>query len=241
MSTSAKSKDASTRFMRVDQLGSAPTVAVPASELLAAARRSQDEIATRAMPLVPPATPPAPTVVMPRRSEGVRVDAEPGARARSNKSSHARWTRGRTARAGVMALVAASLVAFTATRARHPKRAEGTAATGPKTAAQAVPARVVVKHEDIPSTPSPAPAPMPRSTSTEPTPAPRASAGTVSPSVAVDQLAAGDYAAALTSYRELALARPEEPVFALIVVLLDRKQHAGCTGDDPVGASSCAR
>lgn len=252
----AKAKDASTRFMRVDQLGSAPTVAMPAAQLLARAAASSheqagestnadfDDAPTRAMPLAVAATLPAATVALAslaslaerRQGSASKERASAGRRSPSKTASRWRWTRSR-----IRALVAASIVvAVAASALAWARHAGGRSGVSPDRLGRPTPAapRVPSTQPVEPSRHAPALAPAPAPDGAASPPA--AGTSTVLPATAADQLAAGDYAAALTSYQALARARPEEPAFALVVTVLDRKRRARCPSDDAHAEAWCA-
>lgn len=244
-----KAKDASTRFMHVDQLGAARTVAVPAAQLLAAAAASAapeakatasciDEAPTVAM--AASATLPAATVVR-RRLDRTATATATAPPPRASAPTRARWSsrlgEWRTVRPHARTLALATLltgvvavVTWTETRRSDggAKLDVGRAAAPPAPVATttASPARTLPR----PSTAASPGQPVPDEIHTEDLPA-----------SAADQLAAGDYAAALVSYRQLSRAWPDERAFTLVAQVLERKLNARCTADATLEGDACQR
>jgi hypothetical protein len=231
-----RDKDASTRFMRVDQLFGGKTVEVPAATMLARAAASEarrpeaarrEEPPTVAIQIGTAKTLPATTVL---RSRG--APSPPLAAHQSQQTSTAASRSGRTARqlALVTALVATGAVIYGSARRSAPKEA----ATAP-----------VVAAPTLTSTTEPLRTAVARDAhAAQATPAAIASdsrARASLPSIAADQLAAGDHAAALGSYRELARLWPEERVYSLLAEVLEHRLRASCARGSSPGAATCER
>ena len=209
-----RDKDASTRFMRVDQLWAAPTVAVPAAELLARAadaRRVHEAptVARAALDVQPlprtstraAAASPAPTVAQRRLREPAPATAP-------------RLIYG--VAAAVTLISAAIGLRYVSPRAqvRHGSSVAQT-----------------VVRPDGPKAPAAAPGAARAATAL---PSPSSEPPQVTPTEAADQLAAGADAAALASYQALAAAYPNDRAFALVAQVLAQRAERRC----PAGAAS---
>lgn len=264
-----KDKDASTRFMRVEELGSAKTVAMPARELLARAgfthrdpdaRTGEDarqhEAPTRAMSVATAGTLGAPTVVRRRLAAGERSrDALQTARIEVTQ---------RPPECVTVALASPTSAANAAAPKRRWRRRTVLSA-GALIAALALGARVVVTAREAPaatrvsaaqparsgSTTAPANATSqdstPRAPAFELTVTSTRDAGAPEPdevasiAAAVDQLAAADYTAALATYQQLARRHPEDRAFALVAQVLEHKLRTRCSSDTAGPEAGCSR
>lgn len=230
-----RDKDASTRFMRVDQLFGGKTVEVPAATMLARAAASEArrptaegdaEAPTVQMPVTSAKALPA-TTVLPRSGAPRQPQAEHQPDKPAGGVSRVRPAAKRIALAVVALAVSGALIHAVAQRSGR-----GPTTTTPVVAAQ-------TRSSSAPPL-SAAVAGDARAAKAQRTTAPNDATRASLPSMAADQLAAGDHAAALGSYRELARVWPEERVYSLVAQVLERRLNARCAKEGNPGGPACA-